>query len=185
MNLYKFAQATEESGVSFYQELADKAEDDGVKRIFTMFAADEKQQLKKLERMLQHYPKLAKMNCGRLEKNGIVFDQLRKSINADNIHSDLEAYQLAHQAEKKVIEQYLKAAEAESRPAVKKFLQWLAALEQHELKEIQQLLDFVSAPSTFLEWGEFSNLDEFHNFGRYEDLRQGDLDTPTVTDKLH
>ena len=49
-------------------------------------------------------------------------------------------------------------------------LRWLAAFERHELNEIEKLYDFANAPNCSLEWGEFSNLDEFHAFGRDVDL---------------
>ncbi len=177
MNLYKFAQATEASGIRFYQKMATDSKEDGVKRIFSMLAADEKKLLEKIQLMQQRYPEIADVKCGRLRKDANVFDELRKNSSPSRISSDLEAYHLAQQAEKKIVRQYQKAAAAESKPVIKQFLLWLAALEQHELEEIEQLFDFVNAPTSYLEWGEFSNLDEFHNFGRYVDLRQGDLET--------
>jgi hypothetical protein len=41
---------------------------------------------------------------------------------------------------------------------------------------MMNIYDFVNAPTDDLEWAEFSNLDEFHNFGRYQDLRKGELE---------
>lgn len=49
---------------------------------------------------------------------------------------------------------------------MKRMLLRIAAMERHELNDLEQLFDFVNAPNESLEWGEFSNLDEFHNFGR-------------------
>jgi hypothetical protein len=31
---------------------------------------------------------------------------------------------------------------------------------------VQNIYDFVNAPTQYLAWGEFSNLDEFRQFGR-------------------
>lgn len=178
MNLYAFAQATEKSGIHFYQEMAARARQEGVKRVFRMLADDEKKLLKKIELMQQRYPEIGELKCGRLRKNAIVFDRLRRNPGRNRISTDLDAYQLAQQAEQQIVRQYQQAAAIENKPVIKRFLLWLAALEQHELAEIEQLFDFVNAPTSSLEWGEFSNLDEFHNFGRYEDLRQGDLEEP-------
>jgi hypothetical protein len=47
-------------------------------------------------------------------------------------------------------------------------LRRIATEERRELESLRQLFDFVNAPNEFLAWGEFSNLNEFHNFGRGE-----------------
>ncbi len=185
MNLYEYAQATEESGIRYYQELATGARKDGVKGVFNMLADDEKKLLAKIQLIRQRFPRMDSLNCAQLQKNTIVFDRLRKNSGHPKAESDLEAYRLAREAEEKVVSQYMHAAEAEQNPQTKEMLQWLAALERHELLEIEQLYDFVNAPSESLEWGEFSNLDGFYNFGRYADLRQGKLQLPTDAKQRH
>ena len=185
MNLYEYAQATEESGIRYYQELATSARTDGVKGVFNMLADDEKKLLSKIHLIRQRFPRMDSLNCSQLQKNTIVFDQLREDSPHSSAKSDLEAYRLAREAEEKIVSQYVRAAETEQNPQTKEMLQWLAALERHELHEIETLCDFVNAPSESLEWGEFSNLDEFYNFGRYEDLRQGALRLPSDTKERH
>ena len=181
MNLYEYAQATEESGIRYYRELANCTKKDGVKGVFNMLAGEEKKLLAKIQLIQQRFPRMDNLNCRLLRKNTIVFDQLRKNSNHCGMETDLEAYRLAREAEEKIVSQYENAAKAEKNPQTKEMLLWLAALERRELREIETLYDFVNAPSESLEWGEFSNLDEFHNFGRYEDLRQGELKLPTDT----
>jgi len=177
MNLYKFAQVMEQSGIRFYRELAERANEDGIRKVFSMLVTDEEKLLRKLEGFKAHYPEMSRMESASLKKDAIVFDKMCDNGRCSHISSDLDAYQLAIEAEEKVVNQYLKAAEAESDPHVKKLLRWMAAFERHELNEIEKLFDFANAPNCSLEWGEFSNLDEFHNFGYYEDLRRGDLET--------
>ena len=176
MNLFKFAQATEQSGIRFYREMADRAADEGTRRVFSMLVTDEENLLRKLEGFKRHYPDMTKMDCVNLEEKTIPFEAVCSDGRCSRITSDLEAYQLALEAERRVVEQYQQAAAAESDPRIKKMLRWLAAFERFELNEIERLYDFANAPNCSLEWGEFSNLDEFHNFGYYEDLRRGELD---------
>ena len=176
MNLYKFAEATEQSGIRLYRELAEQASEEGTRRVFSMLVTDEENLLQKLEGFKRHYPEMSGMQSKKLRKDAIVYDNMCGNGSCSHISSDLDAYQLALEAERKVVAQYLKAAAAESDPQTKKMLRWLAAFEKHELNEIEKLFDFANAPNCSLEWGEFSNLDEFHNFGYYEDLRRGELD---------
>lgn len=166
MNLYAFAKTMEKSGIRFYRAMAECTRTDGVKRAFSMLAEDEEHLLRRLEQMSQRYPELKTMECSYLDKGTIVFNTMRKDSLCRLITSDLDAYEMARDAEREVFRQYMKAAETETDPALKRMLLRIAAIERHELNDLEQLFDFVNAPNQSLEWGEFSNLDEFHNFGR-------------------
>ena len=98
--------------------------------------------------------------------------------------SDLEAYQLALEAERKIVGQYREVLDKVGDPALKRSLLRVLALDKQELEELERLHDFVNAPTDALEWGEFSNLDEYHNFGRYTDLRQGELEDPVIPEPV-
>ena len=176
MNLYDFAQKTERNGIEFYRHLAEASKEPGVKKIFNMMASDEKKMLAKLAGFPEHYPEISNLDSGALKESAIVFDSICNGGRCNRISSDLDAYQLAIEAENKIVNQYLSAATPEKNQETKKMLHWLAAFERHRLREIEQLFDFANAPNCSLEWGEFSNLDEFHNFGYYEDLRRGEIE---------
>jgi rubrerythrin len=184
MNILHFAEATETSGIRFYQDMATDSGHEGVRRVFNELARDEESQLKRLRMMLERYPEIAGLDSESLEQQPNVFEQLRGELNHARPTTDLEAYQLARGAEQEIVRHYLAAAEREPNPAGRRLLLWITALERTELAEIEQLYDFVNAPTDSLEWGEFSNLDEFHNFGRYEDLRQGELGDPVIPDTI-
>lgn len=177
MTLYQYAQQTERSGIEFYQKMADQAKQEGVGRIFGMMAADEEKLLDKLEVFRRNYPEISDIECDSLDDKAIPFNRICDNGHCQRIFTDLDAYRLAIEAEERVAQQYLDAADKEKDPHVKEILNWMAALEKHELRQIEQLYDFAEAPNRSLEWGEFSNLDEFHNFGYYGDLRRGELKT--------
>ncbi len=167
MNVIDYARKTEESGIRFYQEMADRAKADGVRRIFTMLAHDEELLLEKLQRLQDKHPKMSKQNIRVLNLSNNVFEKLRKQENKFNIGSDVEAYQLACDAEREILRTYERATEAASETETKKSLMLITAMERHELAEIEGMLDFANTPNQSLVWGEFSNLNEFHDFGRY------------------
>jgi rubrerythrin len=183
MNLYEYARFTEQSGIKLYHELARHAHDEGVRRVFNMLAEDEGRMLEKLELMKQRFPELADVECAELQAQDNPFERLSKSSGSQQIESDLEAYQLGKTLEHQLIDHYRKVAEGKTERTAR-MLAWVASLERQELAEIEKLFDFANAPNESLEWGEFSNLDEFHNFGRYEDLRQGDLGDPVIPDTI-
>lgn len=167
MNVFEYAREIETSGQRFYGDMAAHAKDNGIRNIFTMLAEDEARMLTLLHELEARYD-TTPQECLRLGPGGNVFAGLHKREDRLQVGSDLEAYRLAMRAEQAIIDRYLAAIEAEPDPQVKTLLQRIVALEQQELDDLQRLCDFVDAPNHFLEWGEFSNLDEFHNFGRYE-----------------
>jgi rubrerythrin len=167
MNVIDYARSTDKSGVRFYQEMADRSKPEGVKRIFTMLAHDEELLLEKLQLMQEKYPEMGKQNLSVLSLSSNVFEKLRKTKDKADIGTDVEAYQLACDAEREVIRTYERATKETKETELIKSLMLISAMERRELTAIEGMLDFTNAPNQSLVWGEFSNLNEFHDFGRY------------------
>ena len=87
---------------------------------------------------------------------------------ASKFNDDLEAYHYVMRVEAAICRLYEDAARREPNPEVQGLLRRIATEERRELESLRRLYDFVNAPNEFLAWGEFSNLNEFHNFGRDE-----------------
>lgn len=100
--MYDFAQSTEESGVRFYREMAECTRTDGFKRIFRMLAQDEELLLKRLQKMSRPYPQMNTMECSYLDKDAIIFNNMRNDSLCRLIASDLDAYEIARNAEREV-----------------------------------------------------------------------------------
>ena len=167
MNVFEFAREIESSGERFYGDMAALAREKGVSNIFGMLAEDEARMLADLQAMEGRHG-TATPECRFLDSGSNVFAGLCQREGQLQVGSDLEAYRLAMLAERQIVGQYRAAIAQEPNPEVRALLERIAAMEQGELDELERLCDFVDAPNHFLEWGEFSNLDEFHNFGRYE-----------------
>lgn len=163
MNVLRFAQEVDLSARNFYEEMASRADDPGVRRIFGMLAEDERE-------MLNHLGMLAArtgdIDAEALDRGVNVFEQLRMREDRLSVENDLAAYRLALNAERELLHQYRSAVKAEHHPEVKRILLEMTREEQKHVEELENLYDFANAPNHYLAWGEFSNLEEFHNFGR-------------------
>jgi len=95
---------------------------------------------------------------------------ISSGVAVSSAGSDLEAYQEGMDIERKSYQLYKKAAEQEKDDAVRKVLLQIADEEKKHYEILQNIYCFVNAPNQFLAWGEFSNLGEFHNFGRNIDF---------------
>ena len=104
-----------------------------------------------------------------LEEAPNIFKDVLDEQEALSVPDDLEAYNYVMKVEEGLCQLYENAADKENNEQVKNLLLKIAAQEHRELENLQKVYDFVNAPNEFLAWGEFSNLDEFHNFGRDED----------------
>lgn len=169
MNVFDFAMDIERSGSRFYSQLAEKAEQKGVKTIFSMMAKDEEDLLQKFQAMKTSVQTTTMEDSVALEYVPNIFKEVLDEQEALNVSDDLEAYNYVMKVEEDLCRLYENAAEKEKNEQVKNLLLQIAAQEHRELESLQEIYDFVNAPNEFLAWGEFSNLDEFHNFGRDED----------------
>lgn len=163
MKVLSFATEIDRSAQRFYEEMADRADSEGVRNIFRMLAEEECMQLARLE------SKVAEADAydtPTLESGRNIYEQLRRREDQLAVADDVAAYRLAIEAERDVVKQYAEAADLEKNPLVRKMLVEIAEDERHILNELENLYDFANVPNNFLAWGEFSNLGEFHNFGR-------------------
>ena len=169
MNVFDFAMDVERSGSRFYRQLAEKADQKGVKTIFSMMAKDEEDLLQKFQSMRTSVQTTTMEDSVELEYAPNIFKEVLDEREALNVSDDLEAYNYVMKVEEDLCRLYENAAAKEKNEQVKELLLKIAAQEHRELESLQEVYDFVNAPNEFLAWGEFSNLDEFHNFGRDED----------------
>ena len=167
MNVFDFAMQMEDSGYEYYSGLAKSATLPGLKTIFTDLAEDEKKHLKifralKEGRKGQDMPESTALDTA---KN--VFSLLPRDVQAAEEGSDiLLAYQHAMKLEAESFRFYEEAAEKEDDAEVKALLLQIAAEEHKHFNILENVYHFVNAPNQHLEWGEFSNLGEFRQYGR-------------------
>lgn len=166
MNAFDFAMKMELDGKDFYKLLANRTKLAGLKNIFLQLAEDEQKHYETFKNLKKNSPS-AMRSSTTLENARCVFETLRaEKPSTAQFKDDLDAYRFAMKAEADSYRLYKEAAENESDRQTVDILLRIAAEEQEHFNILQNIFDFVNAPNQYLAWAEFSNLDEFKNFGR-------------------
>jgi hypothetical protein len=166
MKVIDFAIEVEKAERDFFQRMSEEVGSVGLKAIYRRRAEEE-------ETLLQGFQSLKASGEVLEEAHGLepLLGQVRDRLNARRAMgtvNEVETYRFLAEVEKGVCRLFEDAAEAEQDDAARRRLAQLASEECRESEKMEILYDFTNAPNEFLAWGEFSNLDEFHNFGRYE-----------------
>jgi rubrerythrin len=168
MDVLEFAVEMDRRGRDFYRLLARRAARPGARRIFDRMAEEEERMLEGYRRMKAQEPE-QRADSTVLQKKDNPFPA---SVGLSADVDEVAAYRTVVDIERKVCRMLENAAEKETDPSAKGLLRQVAAVECCGLEQVEAVYDFINAPNEYLAWGEFSNLTDFHNFGRYEDNRR-------------
>lgn len=170
MNVCDFAMEMETNGCEYYKSLASAATLPGLKTIFTDLAEDERKHFEVFRALKQSNQVPSMAETGTLKTAQNVFSLLpRDAQGVKDISGVLQAYEHAMKLEANSFRFYEEAAAKEVNAEVKALLLQVAAEERKHFNILDNVYHFVNAPNQHLEWGEFSNLGEFHQFGRSGD----------------
>jgi rubrerythrin len=170
MNVYDYAMGMEIDAEAFYRKLADKTMLKGVKKIFLDLAADERKHFQ-IFKTLKEQSSAPVQDTSLLDEAKNVFTRMiEEKISPADLKEDLEAYRYAMKLEADAARFYRDIIEKEADAAVKVQLEKIVQQEYNHFQIVENLYHFVDAPNQYLAWGEFSNQDEFHQFGRDVDL---------------
>lgn len=170
MNVFDFAMQMEVDGKNYYEKLAQKTSLEGLKTVFTSLAADEQKHYETFLQLKAGGAAVAMQETDILARVKNIFEQLpSQSKTLKRVDEDLAAYQYAMKVEADSFRLYEEAAGKEANPATKKLLLRIAEEEHKHFDILENIYQFVNAPNQYLAWREFSNLDEFRNFGRNVD----------------
>jgi len=160
MNIFEFAMEKEKYSEDYYRRLADKTNNKGLETIFNMLADEEAKHYKIVSDMKEDVaPDLADTTVLSDAKD--VFTKMRKSAQKFSFDiSQTELYKKAQDIEKQSRNFYLeKAKEAEE--TQKEIFLRLAEEEKKHYFLLENIIDFVSRPQTWLENAEWHHLDEY------------------------
>lgn len=166
MRVLDFAMEMERRGRDFYRRLAQEADGEGVKTVYAAMADDEERLLRTFRAMAEKGSQADSRALEEMERPAI---PEADALAADSVTG---AYYRLMETERDLCRFYEEAARRETNPAAREQLLRVASEEEREFRLLETTYDFVNAPNEYLAWREFSNLDEFHNFGRYEDNRE-------------
>lgn len=166
MNAYDFILETERETLRFYENLARRAEQAGIRKIFAMMAEDERQLCATLEGWRTRAGTELGDSPGLESLRAAAPGHYDEAAVLQALSGDLDAYRFVMQMDEERAQLYEAAALGETDENARELLRAAAVQDHRHHDGVESVFDFVSAPQYHLAWREFSNLSEFRNFGR-------------------
>lgn len=161
MNTLEFLSRFEIDCLCFYKTLAAETKDPDMKRLYGLLADNRASHLDLLGTIAESVGR-EDLNSELTERAGHVINGFRSSLSARDfdkeMRGDSDAFGHVIHAEDEMIKLCEGMARTEEGEKVKALLNWFVEDEKRHLEEIEGIYEFVEAPRSYLEWGEFSNL---------------------------
>jgi rubrerythrin len=161
MNVFDFAMKMELQGKAFYEDLAESANHPGLKTIFTGLAADEQKHYE-LFRDLKEGKSRSMGDSALLDEAKTVFQNFiaNRELIESQLREDLDGYNIGLKIEEESVKLYEDMAKQEQDPELVQLYLKIANEEKKHYNIVENIRDFVMRPKYYLEWREFSNLNE-------------------------
>jgi len=162
MNIYQYALKLEKESEAYYKELMTKTDDAGLRFILKMLADEEAKHFGIVEQMMKtdNYSKFAETNILTNAKNIFMKIKGKKLVfNFDLAQADF--YRKAQEFEEKSYNYYLEMSDKMEDETKKNLLLKLAEEENKHMFLLENLVEFVSRPESWIENAEFNHLDEY------------------------
>ena len=164
MNIYDYAIQMEKDGEAYYRELGQKSNHEGLKIIFTLLADEEVSHYTVLQKMKDANPDatLSEKEKNILDSAINIFAEMKEKMDEINFNlPQADFYRKALETEEKSIDYYLEMSEKVESDEHKAIFKKLAAEEKKHKFLMENLVDFISRPITWLEDAEFNHLEEY------------------------
>ncbi|MDJ0624091.1 MAG: ferritin family protein [Desulfocapsaceae bacterium] len=162
MNVFEFAMQMEKDGEAFYREIARGTKNPGLKKIFETLADEEVVHFNTFKKLAEKSEaKVVESNI--LAKANNIFAEMKEggAVDLSDETPQVEAYRKAMAAEEEAYTFYEKKAAECSEEAEKEALLVFAKEERRHYHLLENVLEFVSRPETWIEDGEFINIEEY------------------------
>ena len=160
MNILQYAMQMEKDGEEFYRDLAANVENAGIRSILAMLADEEARHYRVLADIEQGSAEVPETDLLNHAKN--VFAEMKdtgRTFHLDEAQVDL--YLEAQAIEQKSIDFYTEKAAVVPQDAQRQLLTRLAQEEKKHYFLLENIIDFVSRPTTWLENAEFCHLEQY------------------------
>jgi rubrerythrin len=166
MNIFDFALQMEKEATEFYTFMARQVRGSGPKQIFFDLASDHVERRRFIEKVKVANGRASGLNRQDLVEGVSPWHGLSPETGTPAEIDDEEAYRLALKLEEEEVHCFEDLLERARARGIRKALEQIAEEEDRHIDRIREVYDFINAPNQYLAWAEFSNLDEFHQFGR-------------------
>ncbi len=162
MNIYKYAMKMEKDGESYYNELANKTDDAGLKHIVRMLANDEVKHYNIIEQMIKIDESAELAETGILKNAKNIFIKIKgKNLVFDFDLRQVDFYRKAQEFEEKSYKFYIEMSDKVQIESQRKIFLKLAEEEKRHMFLLENLVEFVSRPETWIENAEFNHLEDY------------------------
>jgi len=161
MDIYEYAKQMEKDGEAYYRDLARKTNNKGLKNILNTLADAEIKHFKVLQRM-QEEDKTPLPDTTILSDVKNIFAKMKEEKESGDINiSQIELYKKAQENEKESEAFYSVKANETDKQAQKEILLKIANEERTHYFILENIINFISRPETWLEDAEWYHLDEY------------------------
>ncbi len=161
MDIFEFAMEKEQLAEQYYRRLADDAPHKGLVSILTMLADEEHGHFEVVSKMKQNAP--AEVADTILLTNAkTIFAKIRQSREKFKFgDTQIDLYKKALDIERESRSFYRQKANESENPSHKAIFNTLAEEENKHYFLLENIIEFVSRPHTWLENAEFHHLEQY------------------------
>jgi len=160
MDIYKYAMQMELDGRHFYLDLAKKTNNKGIKSILTMMADSESKHYNIILSMQRNDKTQYSADTEVLTNIKNIFMKMKEEKEIDVDVSQVVFYKKALEVETNSEKFYLERADEEKDPHRKEIFLTLANEEKSHCILLENLVNLVSQPDTWVENSEWYHVDE-------------------------
>ena len=161
MDIFEFAMQKEKLSEDYYRQQAAKTNNKGLRTVFNMLADEESHHYRVLRRMKDEIPDSIRETTLLTEARQ-VFARMRETPQKFDFHAgQIEVYKKARDLEEESRQFYLQKADEGEDPRQKGIFKKLAEEEKKHYFLLDNIIQFVSRPETWLENAEFYHLEEY------------------------
>ena len=152
----------EKDSENYYNELANKTDNAGLQNISRMLANDEVKHYNIIEKMMKTDVSAELAETGILKNAKDIFIKIKgKNLVFDFDLPQIDFYRKAQEFEEKSYKFYIKMSNKIEIEAQRKIFLKLAGEEKRHMFLLENLVEFVSRPKTWIENAEFNHLDDY------------------------
>ena len=162
MNIFQFAMQMEKDGENFYRELSERSDKVGLGQIFNLLANEEAKHYQIVKKMSEDQEKIFMVEERLFENVKNIFIKIKeteKDLQFDTTEAGI--YRKALKIEKDSRKFYLDKANEVQEESKKQLLLRLAEEEEKHEFLMENLIEFITRPETWLENAEWNHLDEY------------------------
>lgn len=164
MNVFEYAMQMELDGKTYYEDSVEKVESLELKKILMELASDEQKHYNIFKAMRDNEPvEYEESNQTKiLSEVKNIFEVMREKNKDYTFSPDAKGvWEHAREVEKKAEEFYRKSAGEVDDPKQAEILQKIADEEHKHWVTMENIINFIDRPSTWLEDAEWSNLEDY------------------------